>query len=127
LTAFKTSFSLTNGTTEIDTARVTAFLLDVAASEDTRYACLARPTSTAGLTCFGTTLKAKLAILVLEVPTLVALAKKVPPVLETLAKKVPPVLETLAKKSLGFGDEVVIELVFKVEVVELRMRNEDEE
>jgi hypothetical protein len=68
------------------------------------------------LTCFGTTLKAKLAILVLEVPTLVA-----------LAKKVPPVLETLAKKSLGFGDEVVIELVFKVEVVELRMRNEDEE
>jgi hypothetical protein len=67
------------------------------------------------LTCFGTTLKAKLAILVLEVPTLVA-----------LAKKVPPVLETLAKKSLGFGDEV-IELVFKVEVVELRMRNEDEE
>jgi hypothetical protein len=50
------------------------------------------------LTCFGTTLTAKVAF---------------------------PVLVALAKKSLGFGDEDVIELVFKVEVVDLRMRDEE--
>jgi hypothetical protein len=62
--------------------------------ELTRHACLARLSTTADLTCFGTTLTANLAILF---ATLVALAK---------------------------SDEV-IELLFKVEVVDLRMRDEE--
>jgi hypothetical protein len=85
-----------------------------------RYACLARPTSTtAGLACFGTTFHAKVAF---KAPTLVALAIKVP-ILEGSPAKKSPTLEALAPKFLGFGDEV-IKLLFKVEVVDLRMRDE---